>query len=234
MFWRIVVSLGCLLVSSMTWANNVKLDAKRDSLLVIDQGQVITVQRIQDLSNEVTGFYARTSRPCPHFCIQPHTAAPGVETVSEIEVFDFMEGPLARGEGVLIDNRLESFYRKGTIPGSIHIPFTVFEKDPSDPELVAALESLGAIKRDGVSGVTRMIERIGLFGGRYKTDNWDFSRVKTVLMWCNGPWCDQSPHAIRALLDLGFPADRILYYRGGMQMWQLFGLTTVVPTSAEN
>ena len=28
----------------------------------------------------------------------------------------------------------------------------------------------------------------------------------------------------------GYPGDKIKYYRGGMQMWQLWGLTTVVPS----
>jgi hypothetical protein len=36
-----------------------------------------------------------------------------------------------------------------------------------------------------------------------------------------------SPELIWALLDYGYPAHKIKYYRGGMQAWQLLGLTTV-------
>ena len=36
------------------------------------------------------------------------------------------------------------------------------------------------------------------------------------IFFCNGPQCPQSSTAIKRLLDKGFPADRILYYRGGM------------------
>ena len=61
-----------------------------------------------------------------------------------------------------------------------------------------------------------------------RTD-WDFSAAKDLVIWCNGPACGQSPRAIRGLLELGYPGDKISYYRGGMQMWQLWGLTTVVP-----
>lgn len=57
----------------------------------------------------------------------------------------------------------------------------------------------------------------------------DFSRAKDLLLWCNGPWCDQSPRAIKGLLRVGYPPHKICYYRGGMQMWMLMGLTTVVP-----
>ena len=29
------------------------------------------------------------------------------------------------------------------------------------------------------------------------------------------------------MLREGYPADRIFYYRGGMQSWQILGLTTI-------
>ncbi len=67
-------------------------------------------------------------------------------------------------------------------------------------------------------------------GGAYNKDgSWDFSQAKTILLYCNGAWCGQSPTAIRALMDIGYPANKLKYYRGGMQAWQLLGLTTIVP-----
>ncbi|MGD8572392.1 MAG: rhodanese-like domain-containing protein, partial [Gammaproteobacteria bacterium] len=44
-----------------------------------------------------------------------------------------------------------------------------------------------------------------------------------------GMWCGQSPRAIKGLLKLGYPAEKISYYRGGMQSWQMLGLTVVIP-----
>ncbi|MGA1179662.1 MAG: rhodanese-like domain-containing protein, partial [Marivivens sp.] len=35
----------------------------------------------------------------------------------------------------------------------------------------------------------------------------------------------QSPTAIRNLLEVGYPAERIFYYRGGMQAWRMLGLS---------
>ena len=75
--------------------------------------------------------------------------------------------------------------------------------------------------------------KFGWFGADQKTEKWDFSNARQVVFWCNGPWCGQSPRAIKGLLELGFPAEKIAYYRGGMQMWKVLGLTIVVPESAE-
>ena len=58
--------------------------------------------------------------------------------------------------------------------------------------------------------------------------NWSFEQAKTLVLFCNGPWCDQSPQAINGLMSYGYPANKLKYYRGGMNLWRLFGLTTVV------
>jgi len=100
-----------------------------------------------------------------------------------------------------------SFYKKGTIPGSINYPFTLFNKDKSDPDLAKALKQLGVVDKG-----------IGEF---------DFTNAKELLLWCNGPWCGQSPRAIKGLISLGYPPERLKYFRGGMQMWQILGFTTV-------
>ena len=153
---------------------------------------------------------------------------PGVMTVAEPFIFDFMENDMVDGTGLIIDARIPAWHKKGTIPGSVNIPFTVFEKSETSRELRQALSTLGVTKRDDVGSVTRAFEAMGFNDGDLKNDNWDFSEAKKIILWCNGPWCDQSPRAIRALLEMGYPADRLFYYRGGMQMWQIFGLVTIL------
>jgi rhodanese-related sulfurtransferase len=49
--------------------------------------------------------------------------------------------------------------------------------------------------------------------------------VKTVF-FCNGPQCTATPEAIHTLLESGYPADAILYYRGGMHDWITLGYPT--------
>jgi rhodanese-related sulfurtransferase len=155
--------------------------------------------------------------------------APGVTPVGEAEVFDFMERQLLDTTGVLVDARTPAWHKRGTIPGSISIPYTVFEKDKDDPELVQVMQRLGAHRRGEVNAAVRGIEKLGLMDGAFKNDDWDFSNAKDLLIWCNGPWCGQSPRAIRALVELGYPTGKIFYYRGGMQAWQILGLTTITP-----
>ncbi len=64
------------------------------------------------------------------------------------------------------------------------------------------------------------------------SENWDFSECKELVLWCNGPHCGQSPRAIKGLIKLGYPEEKLAYFRGGMQTWQLWGLTIVTPTGA--
>jgi rhodanese-related sulfurtransferase len=199
-------------------------------LHVIHEGRSVKVQRVQDPDYELKGYFAKTVRKCPPFCIQPISPASGVSPISEVELFDFMETKLRDGSGVLIDARTESWFRKGTIPGSVNYPFTLFGKEAGDPELVAALKAFGARERGELGTIDGLLEEWGLSDTTDKTDNWDFTAAKDLVVWCNGPACGQSPRAIRGLRDLGYPGDKIKYYRGGMQMWQLWGLTTVLPS----
>lgn len=168
--------------------------------------QTIVIERNQDQNAVIAPEFARTSRACPPFCVAPMQVAPGVETLGELEVIAFLEQHVARGTGVLIDSRLPDFYHKGAIPGAVNVPFTAL--DPTNPYRDAILEALGAVRAAG---------------------RWDFGGAQDLALYCNGPWCEQSPRAIRHLLDAGYPAEKLHYYRGGMQDWLMLGLSTVLP-----
>jgi rhodanese-related sulfurtransferase len=230
-----VLSATAMLVPESALAVDVMLTDYLAYLEVKHDGQPVRIERIQDQENVLSDGFAKTSRKCPPFCIQPMKVAPGVTTVGEAEIFRFMERQLALGTGMLIDARTPSWYEKGTIPGSINIPFTVFSGDANNPETIAALEKVGGVRRGEVGAMTREFEKamapLSLFGANAKTDTWDFTNAKELVLWCNGPWCGQSPRAIKGLIDHGFPPEKISYYRGGMQMWKILGLTVVVPDS---
>lgn len=171
------------------------------------QGIKVKIIRIQDTENKLIDDFSKTSRPCPPFCIHPIQAVPGVRTIGEIELLAFLRTEVADGDGLLVDARMPDWYQSETIPGAVNIPFVIFTKQSSKRERI--LELLGVTKNES---------------GQY-----DYSNAKYLSLFCNGPWCDQSPRAIKGLLKIGYPPEKLAYYRGGMQLWKLFGLTTVLP-----
>ena len=198
-------------------------------LHVIHNGRSVKVQRIQDPEYELKGYFAKTARKCPPFCIKPIEVDPRVQTVGEIEVFAFMENQLRDGQGIMIDARTPAWFKKGTIPGSQNYPFTLLSSDPGSPEMDGVLEKMGATPRKDTGAVDQLLESLGLTEKKLVSDKWDFTNAYDLIVWCNGPACGQSPRAIKGLLAAGYPPEKLFYYRGGMQMWQLWGLTTVTP-----
>lgn len=181
------------------------------SVSVKHQGKTIVIQRNQDNKNTIASDYAITSRDCPPFCIRPIKLAPGVETIAELEILEYLQKVSAGDKSILvIDSRTPNWVAKGTIPGSINIPWTQLS-------LTAGGNALSIAEI--------LIEQ---FGVMYDDDLYDFSKAKTLVMYCNGMWCGQSPKNIKTLIKFGYPADKIKWYRGGMQDWHILGLTTVI------
>ena len=55
------------------------------------------------------------------------------------------------------------------------------------------------------------------------------------IVFCNGPQCTQTPDAIGRLLDAGYPAASLAYYRGGLHDWVTLGYPTdTVPADQED
>ena len=51
---------------------------------------------------------------------------------------------------------------------------------------------------------------------------------KTLIVYGNGMWSPEASRFITNMLHLGYPADKLRYYRDGLQGWKLLGLTTVI------
>ena len=179
------------------------------SFTMTHEGEAFEIKRNQDSANEIHPNYALTSRPCPPFCLQPMTLAPGVETLGELEFIDYMQRLQAGDNSILIiDSRTEDWVKRGTIPGAINIPWTALSQSSG-----ADIFDIALIMSDE-------------FAVQDNSGLWDFSAAKTLVLFCNGAWCGQSPANIRTLLQYGYPADKLKWYRGGMQAWETFGLTT--------
>ncbi len=187
----------------------VKITPDMASVDVMHNGKKTTIMRNQDQKNIVNPAFAKTSRKCPPICIQPALLAPGVETIAEVEVIDYLAKMNAGDDSILvIDSRTPDWVKKGTIPGSINIPWTSL-----NPAKGADPISIGEIMEDQ-------------FNAKQLEGLWDYSNAKTLVMFCNGMWCGQSPNNIKNLLKFGYPADKIKWYRGGMQDWEILGLST--------
>ncbi|MBL8561837.1 MAG: rhodanese-like domain-containing protein [Gemmobacter sp.] len=174
-------------------------------------GQTFTIARTADPQAVITGEFARTSRACPPFCMQPVQAAPGVPTLGEVELLAFLRDKVATGEGVLLDARLPDWFAKGSIPSAVNVPFATLA--PENPFRYDILQALGARPAGG---------------GKL-----DFSAVPELVVFCNGAWSDQSPRALTALIEAGYPVEKLRYYRGGMQDWLMLGLTVAMAERQE-
>ncbi len=206
LFFTIMITI--LSLSNTLFALEVNITEDIPYIKVEHNGKSIKIQRNQNTRNKLTNSYTKTSRPCPPFCIHPMKVADGVKSVGELEVLDFLENEVSNNRGLLIDSRMPQWFKNGTIPGSLNIPFTLLSKGNKQGYFDRILTLLGAIKQDGI---------------------WNFSKAQKLLLFCNGPWCGQSPREIKSLLSVGYPAHKIFYYRGGMQNWQMMGLTTIKP-----
>lgn len=207
-----VSALFTSLAMSMTAsALEVNIAADLPSVEVMHGDQKVLIMRNQDQKNTINPDFAKTSRKCPPFCIQPGELAPGVATIGELEVIRYLKKMSDGDKNILVvDSRTPDWVAKGTIPGAINIPWDKLNIGQSDPITVQDIleKQLGVRSQDGFNM---------------------FDNAKTVVMFCNGPWCGQSPTNIRGLLKIGYPADKIKWYRGGMQDWEMLGLSTVKP-----
>lgn len=129
-----------------------------------------------------------------------------VETYGEMEVMRYIKEMQDDPTMLFIDTRDEEWYGYRTIPGADNMHYVyitmphVFEEEHK-----VSLEKLGIVQKE---------------------ETYDFSNAKTILLFCNGAWCSQSPKMVKALLALGYPPKKIKWYRGGMDDWLGLSMTT--------
>lgn len=187
-----------------------KISASIPSVDVLHLGKAVTIKREEDPAAMLRADYALTARKCPPYCIQPMQLAAGVETLGELEVLDFLRR-IAQGEDglLVVDSRTPDWYAKGTIPGAVNIPYA--------QNMAGQATDLPAVKKS----------LLDLFGVKEIAGAFDFSAAYTLAIFCNGPWCGQTPNYIRTLLAFGYPAGKLKWYRGGMQDWCALGLGVI-------
>lgn len=212
-------------LSALLLANSNDLDLKNDGVSIeIDEKEVIIKRVFDDECKKIngadpeniwTGNYANPK--LPESCVKKFVTTVGaitpmkindkIKTVGEIEVINFIEESQSNENMLLIDARLPDWFLQMTIPTAENIPFTYFEKDKYSDDFYDVLETIGVVEKDD---------------GTY-----DFAKAKELILFCNGSWCPQSTFAIRNLIKIGYPQEKISWYRGGVYSWKLLNLTTV-------
>ncbi|MGB5865867.1 MAG: rhodanese-like domain-containing protein [Sulfitobacter sp.] len=157
-----------------------------------------------DLSGaeNVAEKFANLTPSCDPFCIAQEQVAEGIETVAEPRVLDFLVNSVGQNTGLLVDARAPAARAKGFIPGSVSLPHGSVADDSEIRDQI--FKALGA---------------------RAFEDLYNFSDARRLMVYDNGPSQSDAGHLITHLLEAGYPAEKLSYYRGGMQVWSMLSLT---------
>ncbi|MGV6810226.1 MAG: rhodanese-like domain-containing protein [bacterium] len=204
----------------------VGITAELSSITVKHKGEDVEIKRNPDNNAVVDDYFAKTSRPCPPFCIQPMKVDDAVDTIGEIEIIDYLKKRAEGDESILvIDSRTKTWVSRGTIPSAKNISWIALnpKKGATTEDIMNLMvKEFGVKLMDGADDIA--VDEAIVAGDTSKV--FDFKEAKTLVMFCNGMWCGQSPSNIKTLLKFGYPAEKLKWYRGGMQNWSNLGFTT--------
>ena len=173
-----ILGLALSLVSSYSLAQEQKPVGITPDIMSVTlniDGMQLDVMRNQDNNATVNPAFAKTSRPCPPFCIQPSTLAVGVETIGEVELIDYAKQMNMGDEDIIvIDSRTPDWVARGTVPTAMNVPWTSLNpaKGATPLEIAEILED-----------VFNVTESEGLF---------DFSNCRTAVLFLQR-------HVVRAI-----------------------------------
>lgn len=193
------------MMSLCLWAgqyDKVKITPSMSYVYVYHKGKAVKVHRIQNTSHKLTGEYAKQYRPGKY--IQAVKIHKDIQTIGEVELLEFMQKKGNSKKGIVIDVREKSYYQNETIPSSVNIPLHV---TTSKRKMKKILQFLGIEKLNDSSV--------------------DKSKAIELVLFTHGIWGNEATKFINKLLILGYPSNKIFYYRGGIQMWKILGFTTV-------
>jgi rhodanese-related sulfurtransferase len=147
-------------------------------------------------------LFAGVKPLCDPLCIVPETIADGIATLQQSDVVDFLVTAVATNTGLLADARMPKDRALGFIPGSVSLPHaTLAQENEFRDDILKAL------------------------GARAFEDLFNFTDARSLVVFDNGPTQNDAGVLIAYLLAAGYPPEKIRYYRGGMQVWSVLGLT---------
>ena len=230
---QIIIVLGSLLL-----ADDILSEVQKNGLTIVNkQGKTIKLERIKspictrdNLTPEALWDDNYASRKVADICkktfvtqvgtLQPMNLGKGIKTVGELEVLVHIKHAQdTPKEYILVDARTERWFEQITIPTSVNIPFNEIAYD-KDSEL-HDFENEDKFD-EYIEHYKRLFTLLNI---KKTTKGLDFSKAKSIILFCNGSWCSQSPKAIYKLVNMGYPKEKLLWYRGGLQDWLIYDFT---------
>ena len=154
--------------------------------------------------------------------LQPMSLGKGIKTVGELEVLLHIKSVDKNPkEYILLDTRTKNWFKQMKIPLAVNLPFNEINYlEESDEDDFDTFDEFKVYQQ-------QLKKLLGLLNIKETKEGLDFSTAKLLMVYCNGTWCSQSPNAIYRLINLGYPREKILWYRGGMQDWLIYDYTVI-------
>lgn len=197
--WTAGTAIALIFSTSFVAAQERVTEAKASFVF---NGERIKIARDNPDAARFALQFAASGGTCGGPCIAPMQIAPGIATLGEIEVLDFLVNEVAVNQGLMVDARKPADRAKGYIPGSVSLPYSTIA--PTNSFRSDIMQALGAREFAGV---------------------YNFTDARSLLIFDNGPSSDDAGKLVANLLEAGYPAELLRYYRGGMQVWSLLGFS---------
>lgn len=175
----------------------------------IFKGERIEIRPDMATAAPYAARFAAMRSACDPACFAPMSVADGIETIDENMVLAFLVETVSKNEGLLlVDARMPDARAQGFIPGSVSLPATTLAQENRYQREV--LNALGV----------RMLKDILNFAG-----------ARDLVVYDAGPDKNDANGLVANLLAVGYPVEKIKYYRGGMKVWSVLGLTVTEGSS---
>lgn len=197
--WTVRVASVLILAATTSGAQELVTEAKASFIF---NGERILISRDNPQAASVSHQFIDQSNSCGPACVAPMQVAPGVATLGELEVLSFLTNKVAGNMGLMVDARLPEDRAVGYIPGTVSLPHSTVAANNSFKGEI--LRALGAREFDGL---------------------YNFADARELLIYDGGPSSDDAGRLVQNLLAAGYPAEKLSYYRGGMQVWSVLGFS---------
>jgi rhodanese-related sulfurtransferase len=222
------------LSSVLLFSDSILSEVQKNGLSVKDKnGNKVTIHRKQNplchqnlnVASLFSGNYSgdRVLKACSKSFVtqigtlQPMQLSSKIKTVGELELLSHIKKSQEDESAyILIDARGLSWFEQMTIPTAMNLPFTkIYYEEGLDADDFEDENDF----EDYEEAYEKMFALLNI---KKTKDGLDFSEAKLALVFCNGSWCSQSPKAIYKLINIGYPPEKLLWYRGGLQDWLIY------------